>query len=136
MFLYKYILYITVSKICHAGMGVSTVSAARILRGQMDGESGEETVLAIDTFPYLALSKVKNYIITTSMLLHHHHHSVIILIIIKIIIIITIVIIPSPALHHYHYITVIFNIIFIPSSTLHNYHILHSNVAASSPTSS
>ncbi|KAF5909838.1 intestinal-type alkaline phosphatase-like, partial [Clarias magur] len=39
------------------GMGVSTVSAARILRGQMDGESGEETALAMDTFPYLALSK-------------------------------------------------------------------------------
>ncbi|XP_062869430.1 intestinal-type alkaline phosphatase 1-like [Trichomycterus rosablanca] len=39
------------------GMGVSTVSAARILRGQMDGGSGEENVLAMDTFPYLALSK-------------------------------------------------------------------------------
>nr|XP_023675710.1 intestinal-type alkaline phosphatase 1-like isoform X2 [Paramormyrops kingsleyae] len=39
------------------GMGVSTVSAARILRGQMEGHSGEETVLAMDTFPYLALSK-------------------------------------------------------------------------------
>ncbi|XP_039979345.1 intestinal-type alkaline phosphatase-like, partial [Xiphias gladius] len=39
------------------GMGVSTVSAARILRGQMEGSSGEETVLAMDTFPYVALSK-------------------------------------------------------------------------------
>ncbi|KAA0712481.1 Intestinal-type alkaline phosphatase [Triplophysa tibetana] len=39
------------------GMGVATVSAARILRGQMRGNSGEETVLAMDTFPYLALSK-------------------------------------------------------------------------------
>ncbi|XP_056116500.1 alkaline phosphatase, intestinal, tandem duplicate 1 [Rhinichthys klamathensis goyatoka] len=39
------------------GMGVSTVSAARILRGQMEGRSGEETVLAMDTFPYVALSK-------------------------------------------------------------------------------
>ncbi|XP_051550071.1 alkaline phosphatase, intestinal, tandem duplicate 1 [Myxocyprinus asiaticus] len=39
------------------GMGVSTVSAARILRGQMEGQSGEETVLAMDRFPYLALSK-------------------------------------------------------------------------------
>ncbi|XP_075340514.1 alkaline phosphatase, intestinal, tandem duplicate 1 [Odontesthes bonariensis] len=39
------------------GMGVSTVSAARILRGQMDGWSGEETQLAMDTFPYVALSK-------------------------------------------------------------------------------
>ncbi|XP_020780456.1 alkaline phosphatase-like [Boleophthalmus pectinirostris] len=39
------------------GMGVSTVSAARILKGQMDGRSGEETVLSMDTFPYVALSK-------------------------------------------------------------------------------
>ncbi|CAL8272581.1 unnamed protein product [Arctogadus glacialis] len=39
------------------GMGVSTVTAARILKGQMEGKSGEETVLAMDSFPYLALSK-------------------------------------------------------------------------------
>ncbi|KAK1805851.1 hypothetical protein P4O66_012901, partial [Electrophorus voltai] len=39
------------------GMGVSTVSAARILRGQMEGQYGEETDLTIDRFPYLALSK-------------------------------------------------------------------------------
>lgn len=43
---------------CLPGMGVSTVSAARILRGQMEGGSGEETMLAMDTFPYVALSKV------------------------------------------------------------------------------
>ncbi|XP_029684753.1 alkaline phosphatase, intestinal, tandem duplicate 1 isoform X1 [Takifugu rubripes] len=42
---------------CLPGMGVSTVSAARILRGQMEGGSGEETMLAMDTFPYVALSK-------------------------------------------------------------------------------
>ncbi|KAG7246372.1 hypothetical protein CRUP_017355 [Coryphaenoides rupestris] len=40
-------------------MGVSTVTAARILKGQMEGRSGEETVLAMDSFPYLALSKVR-----------------------------------------------------------------------------
>ncbi|KAL1023318.1 hypothetical protein UPYG_G00039170 [Umbra pygmaea] len=39
------------------GMGVSTVSAARILKGQMDGRWGEDTILAMETFPYLALSK-------------------------------------------------------------------------------
>uniref|UniRef100_A0A3Q3JWV1 Alkaline phosphatase n=1 Tax=Monopterus albus TaxID=43700 RepID=A0A3Q3JWV1_MONAL len=39
------------------GMGVSTVSAARILRGQMEGGSGEEAMLAMDTFPFVALSK-------------------------------------------------------------------------------
>lgn len=43
---------------CLPGMGVSTVSAARILRGQMEGGSGEEAMLAMDTFPYVALSKV------------------------------------------------------------------------------
>ncbi|CAK6968789.1 alkaline phosphatase%2C intestinal, tandem duplicate 1 isoform X1 [Scomber scombrus] len=39
------------------GMGVSTVSAARILQGQMEGKAGEETMLTMDTFPYVALSK-------------------------------------------------------------------------------
>lgn len=40
------------------GMGVTTVTAARILKGQMDGKTGEETSLVMDTFPNLALSKV------------------------------------------------------------------------------
>ena len=39
------------------GMGVSTVTAARILAGQMRGESGEENALSFERFPYLALSK-------------------------------------------------------------------------------
>ena len=39
------------------GMGVSTVTAARILAGQMLGGHGEEHRLAFETFPYLALSK-------------------------------------------------------------------------------
>ncbi|XP_061287201.1 intestinal-type alkaline phosphatase-like [Bos javanicus] len=41
------------------GMGVSTVTAARILKGQMAGKPGPETPLAMDQFPYLALSKVR-----------------------------------------------------------------------------
>lgn len=41
-------------------MGISTVTAARIMKGQMNKQTGEETTLAMDTFPYLALSKVKN----------------------------------------------------------------------------
>ena len=45
------------------GMGVSTVTAARILEGQMRGESGEENALSFETFPALAL--VKTY--TTDM---------------------------------------------------------------------
>ncbi|XP_036442473.1 intestinal-type alkaline phosphatase [Colossoma macropomum] len=42
------------------GMGVSTVTAARILKGQLDGKPGEENMLTMDTFPYLALSKTYN----------------------------------------------------------------------------
>jgi len=39
------------------GMGVSTVTAARILEGQLRGSTGEENVLAFEKLPYLALSK-------------------------------------------------------------------------------
>uniref|UniRef100_A0A8B9L218 alkaline phosphatase n=1 Tax=Astyanax mexicanus TaxID=7994 RepID=A0A8B9L218_ASTMX len=42
-------------------MGVSTVTATRILKGQLEGKPGEETVLTMDTFPNLALSKVIYY---------------------------------------------------------------------------
>uniref|UniRef100_A0A8D1I1P2 alkaline phosphatase n=1 Tax=Sus scrofa TaxID=9823 RepID=A0A8D1I1P2_PIG len=42
------------------GMGVSTVTATRILKGQMNGKLGPETPLAMDQFPYLALSKTYN----------------------------------------------------------------------------
>ena len=39
-------------------MGVSTVTAARILKGQLHHNSGEETRLEMDKFPFVALSKV------------------------------------------------------------------------------
>jgi len=39
------------------GMGVSTVTATRILDGQRKGMQGEENVLPFERFPYLALSK-------------------------------------------------------------------------------
>ena len=42
------------------GMGVSTVTAARILEGQLRGESGEENLLSFDRFPHVALSKTYN----------------------------------------------------------------------------
>lgn len=42
------------------GMGVSTVTAARILEGQMRGESGEENMLSFELLPYVALSKTYN----------------------------------------------------------------------------
>lgn len=39
------------------GMSVSTVTAARILEGQLRGESGEENLLSFEKFPYVALSR-------------------------------------------------------------------------------
>lgn len=50
------------------GMGVPTVTAARILKGQLAGKSGEETSLVMDTFPHLALSKVSPLWPTHSLL--------------------------------------------------------------------
>lgn len=41
-----------------AGMGVPTVTAARILKGQLSGQSGEETLLEMDKFPFVSLAKV------------------------------------------------------------------------------
>uniref|UniRef100_A0A4W5KQ29 Alkaline phosphatase n=1 Tax=Hucho hucho TaxID=62062 RepID=A0A4W5KQ29_9TELE len=42
------------------GMGIPTVTAARILKGQLSGLSGEETQLEMDKFPFVALSKTYN----------------------------------------------------------------------------
>ncbi len=39
------------------GMGVSTVTASRILEGQLQGRDGEKNSLAFEKLPYLALSK-------------------------------------------------------------------------------
>ena len=39
------------------GMGISTVTAMRILDGQMKGMSGEENILSFERFPNVALSK-------------------------------------------------------------------------------
>lgn len=39
------------------GMGISTVTAARIFEGQTRGETGEENQLSFENFPSLALSK-------------------------------------------------------------------------------
>ena len=46
------------------GMGVSTVTAARIYKGQKDGHPGEETQLNFEKFPYAAFSKVTRIIIS------------------------------------------------------------------------
>ena len=42
-------------------MGISTVTAARILRGQLKGQLGEENLLEFEKFPHVGLSKVKKY---------------------------------------------------------------------------
>ncbi len=42
------------------GMGISTVTAARILAGQLQGKSGEEHNLSFDLFPYSGLAKTYN----------------------------------------------------------------------------
>ena len=42
------------------GMGISTVTAARILEGQLKGMQGEENELAMDMFPFTGLAKTYN----------------------------------------------------------------------------
>ncbi|KAM3875275.1 alkaline phosphatase, tissue-nonspecific isozyme [Diretmus argenteus] len=38
-------------------MGITTYTAARILKGQLQGQTGEETVMTMDTFPHVGLAK-------------------------------------------------------------------------------
>ena len=40
------------------GMSVATITAGRIMKGQLQDKSGEETVLAMDKFHHAGLSKV------------------------------------------------------------------------------
>ncbi|XP_068880454.1 intestinal-type alkaline phosphatase-like [Aphelocoma coerulescens] len=42
------------------GYGIPTITATRILKGQQQGKLGPETPLALDAFPYVALSKTYN----------------------------------------------------------------------------
>ncbi|XP_041849964.1 alkaline phosphatase, tissue-nonspecific isozyme [Melanotaenia boesemani] len=39
------------------GMGLTTYTAARILKGQLQNRTGEETVMTMDTFPHVGLAK-------------------------------------------------------------------------------
>ena len=43
------------------GMGISTITAARILEGQLKRQPGEENRLSFDRFPYTALSKTYSW---------------------------------------------------------------------------
>jgi alkaline phosphatase len=40
------------------GMSVSTITASRILKGQLMNKSGEESVLSFEDFPHISLIKV------------------------------------------------------------------------------
>ncbi|WP_417509397.1 alkaline phosphatase [Methylophaga sp.] len=42
------------------GMGISTITAARILEGQLNGKPGEENRLTFETFPFTGLAKTYN----------------------------------------------------------------------------
>ena len=42
------------------GVGVSTVTAARILKGQLQNHPGEEDSLSFEAFPNIGLSKVSS----------------------------------------------------------------------------
>jgi alkaline phosphatase len=42
------------------GMGLTTVTAARMLEGQLHGRPGEENLLAFERLPYVSLSKTYN----------------------------------------------------------------------------
>jgi alkaline phosphatase len=42
------------------GMGMSTITAARIYKGQRTGKSGEENQLSFEHFPNVGLSKTYN----------------------------------------------------------------------------
>lgn len=55
------------------GMGVATVTAARILRGQRMGKRGEDHELAWDNFPALALAKVSIYCDTVGAYFNGNH---------------------------------------------------------------
>ena len=43
------------------GMGISTITAARILEGHLKGKTGEENRLSFDRFPHTALSKTYSW---------------------------------------------------------------------------
>lgn len=47
------------------GMGIPTITSARIYKGQQMNKTGEETVFKFEEFPNVALSKVRNNHIPT-----------------------------------------------------------------------
>ena len=58
--------------VCVAGMGVTTITAARILKGQLLNQTGEETVMTMDTFPNVGLAKVHTHTSMLNCMIHTH----------------------------------------------------------------
>lgn len=46
-----------------SGMSITTVTAARIYKGQKVGKPGEEEELSFDKFPFAAFSRVRNMVL-------------------------------------------------------------------------
>ena len=51
------------------GMGISTVTAARIRKGQAQGGSGEDHQLEFEKFPFTAFSKVCTFLFIAHIIL-------------------------------------------------------------------
>lgn len=58
---------------CASGMGLTTYTAARILKGQLQNQTGEETVMTMDTFPSVGLAKVLAHTHTHTLTNTHAH---------------------------------------------------------------
>lgn len=56
-------------------MGLSTVTAARIMKGQLRGKKGEEEKLSFEDFPYVSLAKVINSIALKTVTFYSYLYS-------------------------------------------------------------
>lgn len=52
-------------------MGISTVTAGRIRKGQLKGQNGEDEVTFMESLPHLALSKVTKYCINNLKVVYY-----------------------------------------------------------------
>lgn len=51
------------------GMSLTTVAAARILQGQLKGNTGEEDALSFEKFPYTGLSRVSRILQSITLMI-------------------------------------------------------------------
>ncbi len=52
-------------------MTTTTVTSGRILRGQLQGKTGEESILAMDEMSYTGFSKVSSFIVLSIKIFCH-----------------------------------------------------------------